>query len=117
MKKIEAIIKPFKLEDVKESLSAFNIKLVCSISRPYKLNSNEHTFDHRMFIEGKKENECIVWKQSSYDYLIEVIEDLIENNNYEVKEFDFDGSTSESWGIYRDYHGTFIYQYSQYYGK
>ena len=100
-----------------KNVGAFNVKLVCCMSSPYKFSSSSKGFDHKMFIEGKNDDGRIIWKQSSYDYLFEIIEDLIKKNNYEVKDFDFDGSTSEAWGILHNHQGTFIYQHSQYYSK
>jgi len=102
---------------VKESLNADNVELVCMMCRPYKLNKQTGFFDHRMFIEGKKEDGHIIWKQSSYDYLWEIIEDMMGKSKHNVIGNGGDGSSSEAWGILHDYHGTFIYKHSQYYGK
>lgn len=102
---------------IKKSLDAVNPELVCVLCMPYKLNKRIDVLDHKMFIKGKKDDEAIIWKESSFEYLWEIIEDLMNKKEYEVVSQGFDGSTHESWGIYHNYNGTFIYKHSQYYGK
>jgi hypothetical protein len=101
----------------KKELKADNPELVCIICSPYKLSDRKDLITHKMFIEGKNEDGYIIWKKSSYEYLWEIINDIMEKVPYEVKEWDGDGSTSEAWGLLHNHQGTFIYRHSQYYGK